>query len=123
MCGQALVPFARLGIWDRFHEVSLQLTDAGVMPEQVLLRLIELLCRGKPRRERRCGWGREDGKEGTGQRDRWRKKTMQGQKVHGGWRGREREGRGQIGREGEINTKKESVFFVLGVFAQFCQAC
>lgn len=47
VCGQTLVPLAGPGLWDGFHEVLLQLTDAGVMPEQVLLRLFELLQRGE----------------------------------------------------------------------------
>lgn len=58
MCGQALVPLTGLLLWDGFHEVPLQLADTGVMPEQVLLRLIELLYGGKSRGKRqRAGGG------------------------------------------------------------------
>lgn len=47
MCGQALVPLARPGLRDGFHEVSLQLADTGMVPEQFLLRLFKLLHEGK----------------------------------------------------------------------------
>lgn len=51
--GEALVPLAGPGLRGGFHEVPLELADAGVMPEQVLLRLIELLPRAASRGERR----------------------------------------------------------------------
>jgi len=41
--GQALVPLTGPVLRSGFHEVPFQLTDAGMMPEQVLLRLIKLL--------------------------------------------------------------------------------
>lgn len=47
MCGQALVPLTGPLLRDGFHEVPLQLTDTGMMLEQVLLGLIELLYGGK----------------------------------------------------------------------------
>lgn len=56
MRGQALVPFARPGLWNGLHEVPLQLADAGVMLEQVLLRLFKLLHGEKS--EGRGGGGR-----------------------------------------------------------------
>lgn len=43
MGGQALVPLARLRLWDSLHKGPLELTDAGMMSEQVLVRFIELL--------------------------------------------------------------------------------
>lgn len=110
MCGQALVPLTWLVIWDRLHEVSLQLTDAGVMPEQHLLRLIEILYRGKSRWERRCGWGGGEG---------WRKRIIQGQKVHRGCPGREREGRRCVVERERLKEKKKKVR-LFGVFLPFC---
>lgn len=110
VCGQALVPLTWLVIWDRLHEVSLQLTDAGVMPEQHLLRLIEILYRGKSRWKRRCGWG--GGKDGG-----WRKRIIQGQKVHRGCPGREREGRRCVVERERLKEKKVRLF---GVFLPFC---
>lgn len=49
---QTLVPLAGPLFWDGFHEVPLQLTDTGMMLEQVLLRFIELLYGGKSRGEK-----------------------------------------------------------------------
>lgn len=47
MRGQTLVPFARPRLRNGLHEVPLQFADAGVMLEQVLLRLVKLLHREK----------------------------------------------------------------------------
>ncbi len=66
VCGQALVPLTGPLLWDGFHEVPLQLADTGMMPEQVLLRLIELLYEGKSREERQCGGGEGAGKRVPG---------------------------------------------------------
>lgn len=51
MRGQALVPLTRSLLWDGFHKVPLQLTDTGMMLQQVLVRLIELLQGAKRGRE------------------------------------------------------------------------
>lgn len=82
MCGQALVPLTGPGLRDGFHEVPLQLTDTGMMPEQVLLRLSELLNRGNLKGERQCGGGgvQEEGNRKFG-RDKWSKGTTRGEKV------------------------------------------
>lgn len=51
MGGQTLVPLARLRLGNGLHEVPLQLADAGVVPEQLLLRLVEILHEGKVHEE------------------------------------------------------------------------
>lgn len=62
MRGQALVPLTRLLLWDGFHEVPLQLTDAGMMLQQVLVRLIELLHTAKKGRGSAKGSGGVQGR-------------------------------------------------------------
>lgn len=47
MSGQTLVPLAQLRLGNGLHEVPLQLADAGVVPEQLFLRLVEVLREGK----------------------------------------------------------------------------
>lgn len=66
MRGQALVPLTRLLLWDGFHEVPLQLTDAGVMLQQVLVRFIELLHTAKKGRGRAEGSGGGAGEKAPG---------------------------------------------------------
>lgn len=60
MRGQTLVPFTLPRLRHSLHEVPLQFTDAGVMLEQVLLRLIKLLHESEKveRRRTRCCGGR-----------------------------------------------------------------
>lgn len=89
MSGQALVPFAGPpGLWDRRHEVPLQLTDTSMMPDEILLGLIKVLEGGREK------WrGREEG-EGGWERGRER-----------GERGRKRE-EGEREREGEERREK-----------------
>lgn len=59
--GQAFVPLAGPLLRDGLHEVPLQLADAGVVPQQVFLGLIELLHSAKSERgtgqESVEGWG------------------------------------------------------------------
>lgn len=83
MSGQALVPFAGPpGLWDRRHEVPLQLTDTSMMPDEILLGLIKVLEGGREK------WrGREEG-EGGWERGRERREREE----KGGRREREREG-------------------------------
>lgn len=109
MRGQTLVPLAGPLLRDRLHEVPLQLADAGVMPEQVLLRLIELLCGGKTRAgSRQCGGGEASGSG---------KQSGEGKIRSGGESrmGREREDGGYV-RSWERITNREK----MSDYVSFC---
>ena len=108
MRGQALVPLTGPGLRGGFHEVPLQLTDAGMVPEQVLLRLIKLLYRGKSRRETKCGEGEGAGKRAPGI---WSTgKTKRGKKYEvkiKSWMGREREDKGYVRSWERLTNRRE----------------
>lgn len=107
MCGQALVPLTGPGLWGGFHEVPLQLTDAGMVPEQVLLRLIELLYGGKSRGETKCGEG-EGGKEGARNLEHGNNKRGKKYKVKiKSWMGREREDKGYVCSWERLTNRRE----------------
>ena len=102
MRGQALVPLTGPLLRDGTHEVPLKLTDAGVMLEHILVRLVEILRGGKSRGEKRSG---EEGgcSKGGGRnfhRTMWIKKIIRGGKVRSGdgesLMGRERKGEGYV---------------------------
>lgn len=58
--GQALVPLTGPLFRDGTHEVPLQLTDASMMLEHILVRLVEILRGGKSRGEKNGVERRED---------------------------------------------------------------
>lgn len=94
MSGQALVPFAGPpGLWDRRHEVPLQLTDTSMMPDEILLGLIKVLEGGREK------WrGREEG-EGGWERGRERREREE--------KGGRREREGGRREEGEERVRKK----------------
>lgn len=113
MRGQALVPLAGPLLRDGLHEVPLQLADAGMMPEQVLLRLIEFLYGGESRKQ--GAGGAEAGGGG-----KWIKKTIRGGKIRnedgGSWMGRERKDDGFVRSWERITNREKTVrlcFFLL----------
>lgn len=70
MCGQALVPLTGPLLWDGLHKVPLKLADAGVMLQDVLVGLVEIL-QGTGRDDARGGWMGNAERWAPGNLPRW----------------------------------------------------
>lgn len=70
MRGQALVPLTGPLLWDGLHKVPLKLADAGVMLQDVLVGLVEIL-QGAGRDDAQRGRGEDAGRWAPGNLPSW----------------------------------------------------